>query len=170
MQLLYWIIGLLSVGGLLLILLSLVLLFGYILAYVVTALGLYQIADKRHLPYPWMAWIPVVNLYLLGLMLHNELRVTPKLKITIFQYILPASFALAFLAGDNFIGSILELISCGLTVLAFIALFRQYKEPNAIVFGILAGLPVLNIVGCFLVYLLGSKPIPDASSDSTAFP
>ena len=54
--------------------------------------------------------------------------------------------------------------------LAFIGLFRQYQEPNAIVYGLLAGLPIVEIIGCFLVYQLGQKPTPDPAVDATAFP
>lgn len=41
------------------------LLFG-IAAYVLTSLGLYTIARRRGLNKPWLAWIPVVNCWILG--------------------------------------------------------------------------------------------------------
>ena len=34
--------------------------------YVLTALALYTIAKRRGVQYPWMAWVPVVNCWLLG--------------------------------------------------------------------------------------------------------
>ena len=37
-----------------------------IVSYVLTALALYTIAKRRGLNNPWMAWIPVANLWLLG--------------------------------------------------------------------------------------------------------
>lgn len=40
-------------------------LFG-IAAYVLTALGLYAIAKRRCINHPWLAWVPVGNLWLLG--------------------------------------------------------------------------------------------------------
>lgn len=35
-------------------------------AYVLTALGLYTVAQRRGLNRPWLAWIPVVNCWILG--------------------------------------------------------------------------------------------------------
>ena len=35
-------------------------------AYVLTALGLYALASRRGIRNPWMAWIPVLNVWLLG--------------------------------------------------------------------------------------------------------
>lgn len=34
--------------------------------YVLTALALYQVAERRGLKNPWLAWIPVANLWILG--------------------------------------------------------------------------------------------------------
>ena len=37
-----------------------------ILAYVFTALSLYTIAQRRGIKNPWMAWVPVLNVWILG--------------------------------------------------------------------------------------------------------
>ncbi|MBQ2667551.1 MAG: hypothetical protein IJF56_02845 [Clostridia bacterium] len=37
-----------------------------IASYVLQALGLYTLADRRRLPNPWMAWIPYANYWLIG--------------------------------------------------------------------------------------------------------
>lgn len=37
-----------------------------IAAYVLTGLGLYTIAQRRGIRNPWMAWVPVLNLWILG--------------------------------------------------------------------------------------------------------
>lgn len=37
-----------------------------IVAYVFTALGLYTIAQRRGIKNPWMAWVPVLNVWILG--------------------------------------------------------------------------------------------------------
>lgn len=40
---------------------------GYsILVYVLQSLGLYTVANRRGIHHPWMAWLPVVNLWILG--------------------------------------------------------------------------------------------------------
>ncbi len=37
-----------------------------LLSYVLTALGLYTIAQRRGLRKPWLSWIPVLNMWILG--------------------------------------------------------------------------------------------------------
>ena len=37
-----------------------------IASYVLQALGLYTLADRRRLPNPWMAWVPYANYWLIG--------------------------------------------------------------------------------------------------------
>ena len=37
-----------------------------IAAYVLTAISLYSIAKRRGIAHPWMAWVPVVNVWVLG--------------------------------------------------------------------------------------------------------
>jgi len=165
-----WIIGSLMAGSAIVVILGVIFIIALVIAYVLISLGLYAIAQKRNLPYPWMAWIPVLRYYLLGLMLKNELVVTPQLRIPFFQYILPASYILSWLGSGSFLGTLFSIISYVLVVLALIALFRQYQEPNAIVYGLLAGLPMVELIGCFLVYQLGQKPTPDLSVDATVFP
>ena len=34
--------------------------------YVLSALGLYTIASRREIRHPWMAWIPLLNVWLMG--------------------------------------------------------------------------------------------------------
>lgn len=37
-----------------------------LVSYILESLGVYTIAERRQLKHPWMAWVPVVNQYLLG--------------------------------------------------------------------------------------------------------
>ena len=41
-------------------------MFWKIAAYVLTSLALYAIAERRGLKNAWMAWLPVLNLWILG--------------------------------------------------------------------------------------------------------
>lgn len=41
---------------------------GFVALYVLRALGLYRLAKNAGIPAPWLAWVPVVNWYLLGLL------------------------------------------------------------------------------------------------------
>ena len=140
-----------------------------IIAFVITALSLYRIANQRQMAYPWLAWIPIARLYLLGLMIGQTLPVTPHWRIPYIQYLLAASSALMILGSGSILGGIFTVLTIFLTVLAFASLFRQYGDRRAVIFGILAGVPFLEIIGCFLVYRLRSRPVPDAEQDTTVF-
>lgn len=64
--------GLEEVGGLAIGIMIAYLLIGGIsgilslVSYILESLGMYTIAERRQLKRPWMAWVPVVNQYLLG--------------------------------------------------------------------------------------------------------
>lgn len=52
-----------------------------IVSYVLSSLGVYTIAKRRELNHPWMAWVPVLNLWTLGsisdqyqYVVHNRIR------------------------------------------------------------------------------------------------
>jgi hypothetical protein len=151
------------------IILGIILVIIEVIAYVFSSLGLFNAAKKRSMQYPWMAWVPFLRDYLIGTMLKNELIVTPKLRIPYIQYILPVAMALAGITRNVFSG-IFWFIYVVLSAGAYICLFRQYKEKNAILYGILAGIPVVHVVGSFFIYQLGTKDAPDPGADSTAFP
>ena len=49
-------------------------------AYVLSALGLYTIASRREIRHPWLAWIPVLNVWLIG-SLSDQYRYVVKGKV-----------------------------------------------------------------------------------------
>lgn len=165
-----WIWRLFFGANIILLLLALVAMLVYVLAYILISIGLYKAAQKRNMQYPWLSWIPFARQYLIGQMLGNELKVTPTLKVPYFQYVLPGAAVLAVLASGSFLGGLLGLVSVALAILAYAALFKLYQEPNAIVYGVLTGIPFLEIIGSFFVLKLGDKPAPDLSTDTTVFP
>jgi len=141
-----------------------------LIAYLIISAGLYRMAQKRELPNPWLAWIPIARLYILGTLLRQVLAVTPQWRIPYIQIVLPLSAAFMLLGSGSFLGGLFTVITYILMVLAFSSLFRQYKEFHAVAYGILAGIPFLEIVGCFLVYRLSDLPVPDQDCDATVFP
>jgi hypothetical protein len=140
----------------------------WIVAYILTSIGLHGAARRRGLANPWLAWIPVARVYLLGLMLNNELAVTPQLRIPYFQFILPACNLMVIFG--NVLSPLFSFVFVILLIMAYIALFRQYKEPNAIPYGLLTGIPVIAVIGSVFVYQLAEKPAPDPAADATVFP
>jgi len=140
----------------------------WLIAYVLTSIGLYNIAAKKVIANPILAWIPIARYYLLGTILNNELVITPKGRLPYFQFILPLCCFLGLFSG--FPGPLFSIAFVILLIVAYVSLFRQYREPNAIAYGLLAGIPFIAVVGSVFVYLLGDKPAPDPNADSTAFP
>jgi hypothetical protein len=141
-----------------------------VVAFVITALSLYRIAKQRSLAYPWLAWLPFARLYLLGMLIGQTLPVTPHWRIPYIQYLMAASAALMILGSGSLLGILFSILTVLLTALSFSALFRQYGERGAVVSGILAGVPYLEIIGCFLVMRLPNRPIPEPDQDTTVFP
>ena len=59
--------GMVAVGVVLILLLLYLLLAGIGLAsYIMTAIALYKIADRRQIPNPWMSWLPFTRDWLIG--------------------------------------------------------------------------------------------------------
>ena len=115
-------------------------LFG-IAAYVLTSLAIYTISRRRGLKNPWLAWVPVVNCWLLGL---NLVQAVIALSVVVL-----AAFAVAgaiFSVSDaavmrsvngplmGILGLILPLVSVSiaLCVIRYMALYDVYRslDPN----------------------------------------
>lgn len=163
------IIGWLVNVSMIVLVLMILVFVAWIIAYVMLSFGLYQAAQKRNMQFAWMAWVPLARYYLLGTMLRNELSVTLHTRIPYFHYILPVASALPVLVAGPF-SWLITLAVYALVVMAYIALFRQYGEASAVIYGVLAGLPFLEIVGSFLVFRLGRLDAPDSAADTTVFP
>lgn len=51
------------------------LMMGLVLAmYILQSLGLYQIADRRRIANPWLAWLPIGNLWIFGSIVDHQSR------------------------------------------------------------------------------------------------
>ncbi len=82
-----------------------------ILTYVLTALGLYTIASRRGIRKPWLAWIPVINLWILG-SLSDQYRYVVRGEIRSKR---------KWLLGLGIAGAVLEAVMVGLAVAFFIS-------------------------------------------------
>lgn len=163
-----WFAGGLLAMGVIGILLIILLSVSWLIAYVLISIGLYSAAKNRGIENSFLAWIPFARYYLLGKMLNNELVITVKIRMPYLQFILPALSI--FSAFGGVFGSFFSLCFFVVVAIAYISLFRQYKEPHAIAYGLMASIPVVEAVGSVFVYMLGEKPAPPADADTTAFP
>ena len=165
-----WLWGTFLRAGLWTAIFSLVFFLVRAIAFVIAAVGLYRIACQRKLPSPWLAWIPIARLYLLGLLIGQTLPISPRWHIPYIQIILLVSTAFMILGSGSVLGGIFTVLTIVLVVLSFTALFRQYGDRRAILYGVLAGVPYLEIIGCFMVFRLQKRPMPAADKDMTVFP
>ena len=116
----------------------------FIVAYVLFAIGLQTLANNKGLQYPWLAWIPIVNLYLLGLLVKEES------KIPYIEWILPGGTAFLSIFGDFLFG----LLSIALFVINIMTLYLLYKKysKNYIIMTVLS--IILPVLSPFFVFAI----------------
>lgn len=121
-----------------------------IAAYILTALGLYKIAQKQGEPNAWLAWIPIAQLYIIGKII-KEVKIGT-LVIPRMELILPlAPIAISIVGAIPFIGAVIA----GLAGLAYYALFiytlyllfNKYVPDQAVLY------TVLSAIGLFAIFI-----------------
>jgi hypothetical protein len=111
--------------------------------YAVFAYSFYKMAINAGMENPWMAWIPILQWYVLG-------KLIKSLKISTYQIpnleiVLPAASLIIFILRETpVIGGILSLANYVLLLFAFNKLYRMYKPEQATLYTILSifGLPI----------------------------
>jgi hypothetical protein len=73
------------------------------------------------------------------------------------------------LLSGSFAGQVASVLTVVLAALCFMSLFRQYREPHALAYGLLAGLPFVEMIGCFLLWQLSARRDLDTPADPTVF-
>jgi len=130
---------------------GIILFFGLfaIATYVLFALALMTMANKKGIENAWLAFLPIANMYILGKIL-GELDLFGN-KIEQPEMVLPlitlASFALS---GLGFIGSLVSLAVFVVTLIAYYQLVEQYKKGNGVLYVVL--LVLLAPVGAYLFF------------------
>ena len=156
-----------------------------VVCYVLQSLGMYTIAKRRGIHKPWLAWIPVVNMWLLGSIsdqyqyvvkgrIRSRRKVLLGLNIAVFVMPIPiyaAAFVLLFL-GDAMAalgGVALLMVLCGLAMLVlsvlivvyqYIALYDLYAscDPgNTVLFLVLSIL--VNVTMPFFIFACRKKDL-----------
>lgn len=117
-------------------------IFGIIL-YVLMALGLYKLASNRGIENPWLAWIPVANLYIFAKLI-GTLSIGGW-KVPNLEIFLPAGVVAVLII--SWIPVIGQLCGIAFAVLYFFALHKLYKiyRPQSAVLWL-----VLSIIFSFL--------------------
>lgn len=120
--------------------------------YVLFSYSLYVIVKKRDMPNPWLAWIPIVNMYCIGKMV-GDLKVF-SLQLTNMEIILPLAFALFIgLKYIPLVGFILSAIGLLVLIIAFNKLYKVFDEKNAFILTIITALlPTIAAPIIFFIY------------------
>ena len=120
-----------------------ILLLCYLPGYVLSGLGLYAIGTRRGIEQPWRAWVPGVNLWLLGCLSDPyQAIVVGKQKykrLYLLGFLLAEiliTAALVLLSGSHrrMMFQILSILNCGillaLAVIGYLALYDVYRSCN----------------------------------------
>lgn len=124
--------------------------------YLLSAYSYYRMAKNKGLPYAWTAWIPVVQLYLLGMLIDRRVYFGSA-KILNAHVLLPIGFILV--PAVAFIPVIGYLYGVAYTIYAFGAHYRLYRlygtSNQALAFLILS--IIFPITEPFFVFVLRNK-------------
>lgn len=124
--------------------------------YVLTAMGLYTIAKRRGINKAWLAWIPVVNCWLLGCIsdqyryvVKGEVKSKRKslLILTIVQIVLwMAIVVTAVIAGISLIGS-------SVTGMGWMPVIQSLMAPGMVIGGLCLPLAGVSIAKAIIYYM-----------------
>lgn len=153
---------LLALGGFLALFLLLGLVF-----YILFALGLYTMAKRRDLPNPWLAWIPVAQLYTMGevigpVKLENFTADKPGL------YLLVAILGLTVLSGIPVLGPIFTLASAVVSIGALYLLFSRYTTGSTPLLYTILGIITCGALAAIFVFVIRNNEYIPADISSAA--
>lgn len=123
-----------------------------IIMYVLMAISLQKMADDQGIENSFLAWIPIANLYLTGLIVGDELDVG-EYTITSLSLVLPIASVVGSAASViPFIGTLLEIAIYVLNIIVFNRIVKLYIPEKAKLYTIISIIfPPANPVLYFIV-------------------
>lgn len=118
--------------------------------YLINGIGFYKIGRIRGIQAPWLAFIPVFNLYTIGI-IGDDLKYTdPKInryfeKVNL-ALILPLFFLLFHVFTFGAFSTLGELILFALQLMVNYLVFQFYDNDNKVLFTILSVIPVVPAI------------------------
>ena len=162
-----WLIGLWAILVIFLAICAVIALISYIFQ----SLGMYKIAQRRHYPNPWMAWIPYANMYLYAVLIDQDLVVGKRtirnfpVWYTVYPFIISgASIVLQIIAIVPIIGWIiggLGGLACWVASVTFSVyvkyrFYKKYRLDQATLFTVLSFL--VPLAEPFIIFNMSRKP------------
>ncbi|HEY8420813.1 MAG TPA: hypothetical protein VIL05_03625 [Thermoclostridium sp.] len=124
--------------------------------YVFYSYTLYRLAQRRNMEMPWLAWIPIAQMYVIGKLV-KSVKIS-NFEIPSLEIVLPvAMLAYILLNGIPFLGLIISLAYVILLLLSLYNLYMQYVPENAVVYTILS--IFIIPVPFFILKLSNMEPI-----------
>ncbi|NLK21768.1 MAG: hypothetical protein GX308_06730 [Epulopiscium sp.] len=134
-----------------------------ILFYVLMSLGLYGMAQKAGIDNAWFAWIPFLNMYIIGKLI-GTLEIFDQ-KIPSMELVLPiVNIVASVLSGVKIIGLLLGVINYILLIISLNTIYKMYKKDNATVMTVLSAIFPFTIP-FFLFSLRALEPNVEVSEN-----
>lgn len=122
-----------------------------ILLYVLSSIGLCKLASNQKIENPWLAWIPIGNMYILGKLVKN-LKIDA-LEIPSLELVLPLGFVAVMLFKHiPVIGWLISIAYSVLCLLAFYKLYKMYRPEQAVLWVVLS--IVLPFMGPIFIFMM----------------
>jgi len=120
-------------------------------SYVLAALGLYTMAKRRNIENPWVAWIPVAQMYILGKLIRT-LNIG-SYEVPQVELVLPGiAIAGVVLGAIPLIGTVIAIASAVVSLFAIYKLYNMYRPDQATLYLILSiVIPFMGPVFLFLM-------------------
>lgn len=119
--------------------------------YILASLGLYKLASNRRMENPWLAWVPIGNLYVLGKLI-KTLKIDT-FEIPSIELVLPIGSVVAAILGNvPLIGWIVSIAYLVLCILAFYKLYKMYRPQQAIMWLVLS--IIFPFMGPIFIYIM----------------
>lgn len=139
--------GLLAVGGFM----FLVLMAVGIVLYFLFAFGLYKLAQNRGIELSWLAFVPIAQMYIVGLLI-KELKIF-SFAVPNPELVLPgAALVNLLLSKVDIIGPLTTLAVVVLDIAAFYWLLKRYKGDSATVMTVVS--VILPFMGPIFVFMM----------------
>lgn len=130
-------------------------LFIPLVLYILFSYGLYTMALAKGLDYPWLAWIPIVQLYIFGEIIRERVFIST-LMIPFAQIILPvAAVCSGAFAAIPYVGWIIAILMTIYNYAAYYRLYKLYSPNNAVLFLVLS--IILPFMPYIFVFVLRNK-------------
>lgn len=129
--------------------------------YLLFAFGLYGLAKKANIENPWVAFIPIAQLYILGMLVKN-VKIQDK-EIPSLELVLPLGYlAMLILNRIPLIGFLLSIAYLVLFALTIYKLYSEYRPESAVLWLILS----IFILPILVFIMRNDSPVNIAETDT----